>query len=78
MSKNKVVKSVSFNITDQNDQAMLERIKDINFSGYVKKLIEKDMKSRKIIKGGSTSPEPQNRPLGNDITVGGGITLKLV
>lgn len=78
MSKNKVVKSVSFNITDQQDQVYLERIQDINFSGYVKKLIEKDIKARKIIKSNNPSPEPQNRPSTGAIIVKGNTSLKMV
>jgi hypothetical protein len=47
---NKVVKSVSFNITNERDIEYLERIKSVNFSGYVKRLIEKDIRQRKVIK----------------------------
>lgn len=51
MSKNKVIKSVSFNVTNEEDQRYLERIERLgNFSGYVKRLIEKDIKSRRVIK----------------------------
>jgi hypothetical protein len=77
MSKNKIVKSVSFNITDENDQRFLERIQDINFSGYVKRLIEKDIKSRKIIKS-NTSPEAHNEPSTGAIIIKGNSSLKLV
>jgi post-segregation antitoxin (ccd killing protein) len=42
---NKIRKTVSFNITNEKDRKYLERIKDINFSGYVKELIEKDIQS---------------------------------
>ncbi|MGG3469093.1 hypothetical protein ABES02_16630 [Neobacillus pocheonensis] len=55
MSKNKVIKSVSFNVTNEEDRRYLERIENVNFSGYVKKLIEKDMRQRKVIKSESTS-----------------------
>jgi hypothetical protein len=47
LSKNKIIKSVSFNITNVKDQEYLKRIDGINFSGYVKKLIEKDIKMLK-------------------------------
>lgn len=50
MSRNKVVKSVSFNVKNEQDIAYLERIHGINFSSYVKRLIEKDIRQRKIIK----------------------------
>jgi hypothetical protein len=43
-SKNKIIKSISFNITNENDRATLELIKNMrSFSGYVKKLIERDI-----------------------------------
>jgi hypothetical protein len=44
---NKIRKTVSFNITNEKDQMYLERIKDLNFSGYVKELILADIKKRK-------------------------------
>lgn len=50
MSRNKIIKSVSFNITNEKDREYLQRIENVNFSGYVKRLIEKDIRSRKIIK----------------------------
>jgi hypothetical protein len=50
MSGNKIVKSVSFNVMNEKDQSYLERIENVNFSGYVKRLIEKDMRQRKMIK----------------------------
>lgn len=46
---NKIVKSVSFNITNEQDRKYLERIENVNFSGYVKRLIEKDIRQRKVI-----------------------------
>jgi hypothetical protein len=53
---NKRVKSVSFNITNPQDKAFLDRLEDekIEFSGYVKELIFADMERRnaplKIVK----------------------------
>jgi hypothetical protein len=47
---NKIRKTVSFNVTNEEDRKYLERIENVNFSGYVKRLIEKDIKSRRIIK----------------------------
>jgi hypothetical protein len=78
MSKNKIVKSVSFNITDEQDKIYLDRIKDINFSGYVKKLIDKDIKSRKIIKASNPSPDAPESPSTGAIIVKGNMSLKLV
>jgi hypothetical protein len=46
MSKNKVIKSVSFNINNEQDFKILEHIGDANFSGYVKELILGDMQKR--------------------------------
>lgn len=53
MSGNKVIKSVSFNKTNPVDEAMLKAISRRNFSGYVKKLILKDLKERDVWKGQS-------------------------
>jgi hypothetical protein len=50
MSRNKVVKSVSFNVMNEKDKAYLEKIQDMNFSGYVKLLIEKDIRQQKVLK----------------------------
>jgi hypothetical protein len=53
---NKRVKSVSFNITNPQDKAFLDRMEDekLEFSGYVKELIFADMQRRnaplKIVK----------------------------
>jgi hypothetical protein len=77
VSKNKIVKSVSFNITDQQDQIYLERIAGVNFSGYVKKLIEKDIKTRKIIKS-DTSPEAHTGPLTAAIIIKGNTSIKMI
>jgi hypothetical protein len=54
MSGNKIIKSVSFNVTNEKDREYLERIKNTNFSGYVKRLIEKDIRQRKVIKTDNT------------------------
>ncbi|NWQ40373.1 hypothetical protein MLOOGBEN_06630 [Bacillus sp. EB106-08-02-XG196] len=53
---NKRVKSVSFNVTNPQDKAFLDRLEEekIEFSGYVKELIFADMQRRnaplKIVK----------------------------
>lgn len=71
MSGNKVVKSVSFNITNEDDRRYLERIESLgNFSGYVKRLIEKDIRQRKVIKAENKT----ERGIGN--TVSGPIMTK--
>ena len=44
MTKNKFPRSVSFNLKNQEDVAILKYVKKRNFSGYVKKLILADMK----------------------------------
>jgi hypothetical protein len=46
MSKNKVIKSVGFNITNEQDQVLLAHIKEVNFSPYVKELIMVDIQKR--------------------------------
>lgn len=46
MAKNKFPKSVSFNLNNPSDQLILAHVKRMNFSGYVKKLILSDIKSR--------------------------------
>jgi hypothetical protein len=46
MSKNKVIKSISFNITNEQDLKILEHTGDVNFSGYVKELILADILKR--------------------------------
>src|SRR5690606_5174732 len=44
---NKVIKSVSFNVTNPHEYQMLKAVKRRNFSGYVKKLIAADL----LVKG---------------------------
>lgn len=50
---NKVIKSVSFNVTNPEEFQMLKAVKRRNFSGYVKKLIAADLLAR----GKSSAPE---------------------
>lgn len=40
---NKIIKSVSFNVTNEDDKKMLKHLKKRNFSGYVKKLIMREI-----------------------------------
>ena len=49
MSSNKFPKSVSFNLKNATDQAILKHVKKRNFSGYVKKLILDDMAQKGAI-----------------------------
>jgi hypothetical protein len=70
MSGNKVKKSVSFNIKNEQDQAYLERIQDVNFSGYVKRLVEKDIRQRKVIKA-------ENKPVQPSI-IGGPVIIRSI
>jgi hypothetical protein len=59
------VKSVHFNVTKENDAAMLKHIGRKNFSRYIKKLILEDLSRKK---------EQQNQPA---IKQNGGINFKL-
>lgn len=77
MSRNKVVKSVSFNVMNGQDQAYLERIQNVNFSGYVKRLIEKDIRQRKVIKVENKPAQPALSE-GPIIIRSKGLSLKLV
>lgn len=43
---NKIIKSVSFNKTNSQDQRILKAISRRNFSGYVKKLILADLDAK--------------------------------
>jgi hypothetical protein len=74
VSKNKVIKSVSFNVTNEEDQRYLERIENVNFSGYVKRLIEKDIRQRKVIK---SAGESVTAPASHTAIVTKGTTLTL-
>jgi hypothetical protein len=46
LSKNKDIRSVSFNKTKENDMKMLEHLEGKNFSGYVKELIWEEIKKK--------------------------------
>lgn len=59
MTKNKFPKSVSFNLKNATDQAILKYVKKRNFSGYVKKLILADMKENNV----STTDTPVEQPV---------------
>ena len=62
MSKHKFPKSVSFNLKNSVDQAILKHVKKRNFSGYVKKLILADMKKKNIdIKESSQTETPLSK-----------------
>ncbi|NMH68630.1 hypothetical protein HF072_07525 [Bacillus sp. RO3] len=51
---NKIIKSVSFNVTNEDDKKMLKHLKKRNFSGYVKKLIMRDIELKGVREGGVT------------------------
>jgi hypothetical protein len=74
VGKNKVIKSVSFNVTNEEDRRYLERIENVNFSGYVKRLIEKDIRQRKVIKS-DRAPEVGHTTSGPILTRGTSLSL---
>jgi hypothetical protein len=49
---NKIIKSVSFNVTNEDDNRMLKHLKKRNFSGYVKKLIMREIELNGEREGG--------------------------
>ncbi len=49
MSKNKDIRSVSFNKTKKNDVKMLGHLEGKNFSGYVKDLIWADIQKKESV-----------------------------
>ncbi|UGB31724.1 hypothetical protein [Metabacillus sp. B2-18] len=51
MGKDKFVKSVHFNLKNENDSKINKHIARRNFSGYVKKLILEDIKKKEVEKG---------------------------
>ena len=59
MANNKFPKSVSFNLKNPSDVAILQHVKKRNFSGYVKKLIIEDMKK----KGFTVEVTNESKPL---------------
>ena len=61
MASNKFPKSVSFNLKNASDVAILNYVKKRNFSGYVKKLILADMKEKGVIKEIPTSENPLSK-----------------
>lgn len=63
MSKNKIFKSVSFNITKPDDVTILEYLKRRNFSGYVKKLIWQDIKKQEEKKAHQEPVKKPSEPL---------------
>jgi hypothetical protein len=77
MGRNKIVKSVSFNVMNERDQMYLEKIKEINFSGYVKWLIAKDIRQRKVIKLENREVQHAIKD-GSVIIRGSGLSLKSV
>lgn len=71
MSGNKIIKSVSFNLTNKEDVNMLNAIKRLNFSGYVKELILADiaMKNSSEVKSESIAmPDVEKEETPKEIT----------
>lgn len=58
MARNKFPKSVSFNLKNAGDVAILKHVKKRNFSGYVKKLILADMKEKGVVIQQDTDVKP--------------------
>ena len=58
MARNKFPKSVSFNVKNAGDVAILKHVKKRNFSGYVKKLILADMKEKGVVIQQDTDVKP--------------------
>ena len=61
MASNKFPKSVSFNLKNASDVAILNHVKKRNFSGYVKKLILADMKEKGVIIQQDTEVKPLSK-----------------
>lgn len=60
--RHKFPKPVAFNTNNAIDRAMLEFVKKRNFSGYVKKLIIADMKTKGIeIPNGKQAPVNESK-----------------
>lgn len=64
MSGNKVIKSVSFNKQNDEDNKMIKHFSRRNFSGYVKKLIMQDIKRKEEEKQNKaeTLPSREEKP----------------
>ena len=58
LTKNKFPKSVSFNLKNTTDLAILKHVKKRNFSGYVKKLILEDMRKNNIQLADTPAEQP--------------------
>ena len=58
MASGKFPKSVSFNLKNASDVAILNHVKKRNFSGYVKKLILADMKEKGVVIQQDTDVKP--------------------
>ena len=61
MTKNKFPRSVSFNLKNEEDVAILEYVKRRNFSGYVKGLILADMKNNNVRLNKSETQKPLSK-----------------
>ncbi|OIJ12639.1 hypothetical protein BKP37_12610 [Anaerobacillus alkalilacustris] len=65
MSKNKVIKSVSFNQKNADDELILKHVKRRNFTAYVKKLILEDININQKVETKATMIEV-NKPVEKD------------
>lgn len=67
MAENKLVKSVSFNITNATDAKILKAIKRRkNFSGYVKKLLLADIEAKERAIEGQVECVVESKPTPSD------------
>ena len=61
MTSGKFPKSVSFNLKNASDVAILNHVKKRNFSGYVKKLILADMQQKGVAIQKATEVKPLSK-----------------
>jgi hypothetical protein len=55
----KIRKTVSLNFKNESDRPLIERIQSVdNFNDYIRRLIEKDVRTRKIIKSENKTQQP--------------------
>lgn len=67
MTANKLVKSVSFNVTNETDALILKAIKRRkNFSGYVKKLLLADILAKDKAVEGQVTSAVESKPTPGD------------
>jgi hypothetical protein len=69
ISKNKRIKSISFNVKNEDDREILKHISRRNFSGYVKKLILSDIKQKEENKKQNNLPQKERKVRNNNNVV---------